>query len=275
MDTKENGKKSSAGKIARNIFLGILGVCIFIILGFYVAGMIYFKDKFFENTRINGMDVSQMTVEQVEEIIARQIGAYKLEIEERGGNMESITAEEINYHYVSRGEVQAFKTNQKLYAWPMCMWEEYAYTFDSSVQYNEDKLEEAIGNLNCLDEAQSVAPADAYIDFLDGHYQIVPETEGNLLDRDKTEKLIRDTVDFGRVKISLEENSCYQIPAKRQNDEVMVATCKELNTYVSTDIVYQFGENTETLNGEIIRGWLAYDDTGNVELNQDAVYEYV
>lgn len=275
MDTKENGKKSSAGKIARNIFLGILGVCIFIILGFYVAGMMYFKDKFFENTKINGMDVSQMTVEQVEEIISRQIGAYKLEIEERGGNVESITAGEIDYHYVSQGEVQAFKTNQKLYAWPMCIWEEYAYTFDSSVQYDEKKLGEAIEKLNCLDEAQSVAPVDAYIDFLDGRYQIVPETEGNLLDRDKTEKLIRNTVDFGRVKISLEENNCYQIPAKRQNDEVMVATCKELNTYVSTDIVYQFGENTETLNGEIIRGWLTYDDSGNVELNQDAVYEYV
>lgn len=275
MNTKESNKNSSAGRIIRNVCLGILGVCLFIILGFYITGIIYFKDKFFEHTQINGMDVSKMTVEQVEEIIAKQIGAYKLEIEERGGITESITASDINYHYVSQGEVQAFKNDQKAYTWPMCIWENYAYTFDSSVQYDEEKLTAAINSLNCLDETQSIAPSDAYIDFLDGSYQIVPETEGNLLERERTVKLIRDTIDFGRVKLSLEENKCYQIPSRRKDDEVMKATCKELNVYVSTDIVYQFGNDTETLNGEMIRGWLSYDDNGNVELNQDAVYEYV
>ncbi len=275
MDTKENRKKTSAGKVVRNVFLGIFCVCLLIVLGFYIAGMVYFKDKFFANTRMNGMDVSQMTVEEVEEIIAGQIGAYKLEIEERGGNVETITADEIDYHYVSQGEVQAFKDQQKLYMWPFCMWKSYTYTFDSSVQYDEEKLAEAAGSLDCLDEAKSIAPEDAYIDFLDGSYQIVREVEGNLLDREKAVRLIREAVDFGRVRISLEDSGCYQEPAKRQDDEVLVSTCRELNVYVSTDIVYQFGENTETLNGETIRGWLSFDDSGNVELNQDAVYEYV
>lgn len=275
MNTKESGKKTSAGKIIRNVFLGIFGVCLFIVLGFYIAGIVYFQDKFLEHTKINGIDVSQMTAEQVEEIIAGQIGAYKLEIEERGGSVETIAASEIDYHYVSQGEVQAFKDNQKVYAWPRCIWEEYAYTFDSGVQYDEEKLTQAVSALTCMDEAQSTAPQDAYIDFLDGRYQVIAETEGNLLDQEKTQRIIRETVDFGRVKVSLEENQCYQQPARRQQDEVLNATCEKLNLYISTDIVYQFGSNTEELNAETLRGWISYDGEGNVELSRDAVCEYV
>lgn len=271
----ERPEQKSAGKIVRNIFLGFFGVCLFLVLGFYIAGMVYFHDKFFMNTRINGVDVSQMTVEEVEERISAQIGAYRLEIQERGGKTESITASEIDYQYVSQGEVQAFKKSQKIYTWPVYIWESIAYTFDSSARYDEAKLKEAINNLECLDEEKSVAPADAYIDYLEGRYQVVPEVEGNLLDRTKVERLIVESVDFGNVKLSLEEKNCYQIPAKRQNDQILTATCEKLNKYVSTDLVYLFGSNTETLNGDTIRGWLSYDDQGNVEMDQEAVRQYV
>ena len=67
-------KKKSPGKIIRNIFLGIIFLCLLIVIGFYASGMMHFKDKFFMNTRINGVDVSEMTVDQVEEMVAQQIG---------------------------------------------------------------------------------------------------------------------------------------------------------------------------------------------------------
>lgn len=272
---QENRKKKSAGKIVRNIFLGIFLICLFVVIGFYVAGMMHFKDRFFLNTKINGVDVSEMTVEQVEDMIAQQIGAYQLQIAERGDKMEIITAADIDYHYVSNGEVQAFKDNQKIYTWPMYFWKSIAYTFDSSAQYNEELLTSAIAALECLDETKSVAPVNAYIDYLDGRYQVLPEVEGNLLDREKTENLIREAVKVGSIKVSLEDMNCYMIPAKRQNDTGMAATCDKLNTYISTDVVYQFGSKTETLNGDIIRPWLSYDEEGNVDLNIDAVYEFV
>ena len=273
MSTKES--KKSAGRIIRNIVLGILGICLFVLIGFYVAGMIHFKDRFFLNTVINGVDMSELTVDQVEAYVSKQIGTYQLEIKERGDKSEVITAEDIDYHYVSKGEVQAFKDSQKLYMWPLCLWKSVAYTFDSSTQYNETLLTEAIGKLQCLDENNSVAPKDAYIEFLEGSYQVVPEVEGNLLVKEKTENLIREAVDSGSRTLSLEEKNCYQIPGKRKNDAVMNATCDKLNRYISTDIEYLFGDNTEILNGEIIRPWLSYDEEGNVSMDKDQVYEYV
>lgn len=274
-NTKESKKKKSPGRILGYILLGILLICVLVLIGIYGAGIYYFKDKFFLNTRINGVNVSELTAEQVEEMVATQINSYELEIVERGSQSEVITAEDIGYHYVSNGEVQAFLNRQKIYTWPMYYWKGIAYTFDTSAQFDQEMLDQAINGLDCFDTENTVAPTNACIQYLDGKYQVMPEVEGNMLQREKTVNLICEAVNGGVRKISLEDMNCYEIPNKRQNDAGLAATCEKLNLYSSTDIVYQFGSKTETLNAEKIRLWLTYDENGNVEIDMDAIYEYV
>lgn len=272
---QEEEKKSKAGKILRNVFLGLLGVCLFVILGFYITGIVHFKDRFLWNTSINGVDVSGLTVTDVEQMVSDKVASYSLTIEERGQKKEVITASEIAYHYVSNGEVQAFKDSQKVYLWPLSYVDAMSFTFDSGVQYEETLLKERIDALECLDKEKSIAPKDAYIDYLDGTYLVMAEVEGNLLDREKTENLIRESVEFGNVLLSLEKKNCYMIPGKRQNDEGLLSTAKILNQYVSTDIIYLFGSHTEQLNKEKIHTWLSFDEEGKVELDEAAVKEFV
>lgn len=274
-EREEQKKEGSVKKVIGRIILGLLLVCILVVLGFYIAGIVYFKDRFFRNTRINGFDASEMTVEDVEKLVADKIASYRLEIEERDGKSEIITAKDIDYHYVSKGEVQTFKNSQNLLTWPVYIWRSISYTFDSSAQYDEEKMTTAIEGLECMDDSKAVEPKDAYIDFMDGSYHVVPEVEGNLLEHEKADRMIREAVDFANAKVSLEEKNCYKIPAKRQNDEVLTATCKKLNVLVGTNIVYVFGSNNEVLNSETIREWISYDEEGTVELDHDAVYEFV
>ena len=82
---KAGEEKKSVKKRVRNIFLIFLGLVFLVLLGIYIAGVVHFKDRFFLHTTINGFDASEMTVNEVEDIIAEKIGSYKLEIAERGG----------------------------------------------------------------------------------------------------------------------------------------------------------------------------------------------
>lgn len=272
---QQEKKKTSVGKRILQVFLVLVVLILLAVLGFYGAGAAYFRDHFFLNTNINGYDVSRMTVEEVEQIIAGKIGGYRLEIVERGGGSEMIGAQQINYHYVSNGEVQEFKKSQNMLFWPLYFWKNISYTFDSSAQYDGEKLEQVIAQLRCLDEKKAKAPRDAYIDYMDGSYHVVPEFEGNLLDREKTQKLITEAVDRANARISLDENNCYQIPSIRQNDEGLAATCNQLNTMISTNMVYLFGDRTEVLNGETVRQWINYEPGGEVTLNEDSAREFV
>ena len=274
---KENGeKKTSAVKFVRGIFLTMLILVLVAAVGVYIYGMVFFKDHFFLHTTINGFDASQLTAEEVETKIAEVINKYGLEIEERGGNTETISASQINYHYVSKGEVQTFLHSQKLYEWPLYLKNQITYTFESSARYDEELLRNAIDQLDCLDEAKVTKPKDAYIDYIDGKYQIMPEVEGNLLNKELLVSEIFRAVDFAEVKISLEDiDGMYLKPGKRQNDEAMAETVRILNTCISTDLTYLFGEHTEKVDAQRIREWLSYDNDGNVELDEDAVRNFV
>ena len=274
---KENGeKKTSAVKFVRGIFLTMLILVLVAAVGVYIYGMVFFKDHFFLHTTINGFDASQLTAEEVETKIADVINKYGLEIEERGGNTETISASQINYHYVSKGEVQTFLHSQKLYEWPLYLKNQITYTFESSARYDEELLRNAIDQLNCLDEAKVTKPKDAYIDYIDGKYQVMPEVEGNLLNKELFVSEIFRAVDFAEVKISLEDiDGMYLKPGKRQNDESMAETVRILNTCISTDLTYLFGEHTEKVDAQRIREWLSYDNEGNVELDEDAVRNFV
>ena len=274
---KENGeKKTSAVKFVRGIFLTMLILVLVAAVGVYIYGMVFFKDHFFLHTTINGFDASQLTAEEVETKIADVINKYGLEIEERGGNTETISASQINYHYVSKGEVQTFLHSQKLYEWPLYLKNQITYTFESSARYDEELLRNAIDQLNCLDEAKVTKPKDAYIDYIDGKYQVMPEVEGNLLNKELLVSEIFRAVDFAEVKISLEDiDGMYLKPGKRQNDESMAETVRILNTCISTDLTYLFGEHTEKVDAQRIREWLSYDNEGNVELDEDAVRNFV
>ena len=70
--------------------------------------------KFLKNTDINGMDVSDMTVEEAEKLIREQVEDYQITLKERGNNSETITAEEIGYHYVFQWGNRKFSKNPSI-----------------------------------------------------------------------------------------------------------------------------------------------------------------
>ena len=106
--------------------------------GAYGAGIYYFQDKFLPNTTINGIDASYALPEDIENQIAAGVKKYKIQVESRGGKKETLTSDQIGYHYVSKGEVEGFKESQNLYKWPFSFWDDFNYTFESSTAYEEE-----------------------------------------------------------------------------------------------------------------------------------------
>ena len=54
-----------------------LGIMALVIVGVYIGGIAAFHGKFLKNTDINGMDVSDMTVEEAEKLIREQAEDYQ------------------------------------------------------------------------------------------------------------------------------------------------------------------------------------------------------
>lgn len=241
----------------------------------YISGMIYLKDKFFMNTTINGFDVSYCTVPEVEATIAGDIGTYSLVLQERGGDKETIKADQIDYRYVSNGEVQAFLEQQQLFNWPAAVFGVSQFAFESSTAFDEDKLDDRIDELKCFDKKVEQAPADAYMAFNGKTYEMAVEKQGKKVEKRQLRKVLREVITEGETTVSLEDTDCYAKPKVTSDDKDLQNLIRDMNEYAEVKITYQFGEEQEVLDGSTIHKWLSYDEEGNVTIDDEKIRLYV
>lgn len=265
------GRERSTWKRAAVITALIGGLALGTVYG---CGVVYFWDKFLPGTTINHMDVSYRTVGEVEAQVADDVGKYQLIVDGRQGE-ETIRADEIDYRYVSTGEVRDFKKQQSSFQWPVLFFGHSDYVFSSSAVYSQEKLENAMENLTAFDETKMTAPEDARIDFNGVTYDLVREKEGTLLMADKAKEAIIQAVETGQTKVNLDQEGCYQNPSVRADSNQLLKTYERLNHFSSAKIEYDFGGEKLMLDGSTIHQWLSVDGDGYVSLNSDAVAGYV
>ncbi len=254
-----------------------LGIMALVIVGVYIGGIAAFHGKFLKNTDINGMDVSDMTVEEAEKLIREQAEDYQITLKERGNNSETITAEEIGYHYVSNGEIENFQKSQPYALWFVSYFRPASYAFETAVQYDETLLKEKADSLKCFDKATAKAPEDAKMVFQESEnkYVIKKEKQGAKLKQKKFWKLLTETISERDGLLDLEKESCYQTPKVTSDDKDLNQLVENLNHYVDIEITYCFGNQKEVLDGSVVKDWLTYDKKGKVLVKDGAISDYI
>ncbi|MDO4322735.1 MAG: L,D-transpeptidase family protein [Lachnospiraceae bacterium] len=261
--------------------MGILVVIIILLLGVagaYIAIGTHYKTHFFENVRINGIDVSDLTAGEAEQLIAEQAEDYRVKVRTKEGTQEVIDGASIGYRFVSGGEVQGFLEQQNFLAWlPAYLGEGSEYTMKASVTYDEAKLSAAAAELSCMKAEQVTAPQDAHLTQQeDGTYVITPETEGNQLDAEKVEKLLNEAVRNGNETVDLAAGDCYLKPAVYADDAELKAEADVRNRYGSITVTYQMGGGiTEILDKATISSWFSLDENKQPVFDREAVAVWV
>ena len=62
----------------------------------------------------------------------------------------------------------------------------------------------------CFQTENITAPADAYINDNGTAYEIVPEVEGNTLNREKTREALAEAIESGATSLDLEAADLYE-----------------------------------------------------------------
>lgn len=278
-EQKEHGEGEKAPFLSGAPWKKILGitagVAVLLTAGIYVGGIVYFQDRFFPNTKINGIEASHSTVEDIEAAIARKMESYKILLKERDGARELISASQIRYQYVSNGEVRGFLESQNPWTWPLSAWREYSSTFTASASFDESLLEKTVSSLKCFSPEVEVEPKDAYIKFKKTTFKVAKEVEGKKVKKKRLLKVLKKAISEGETQLDLEEADCYAKPSVRKSDKKLNRLVENLNQYARTKITYSFGEKKEVLDGSRIKDWLSYDEEGNVTLDEAQLAAYV
>lgn len=246
-----------------------------IVVTVYFAGVVYYKSHFFKGTTVYGTDVSQMEVQDFEE----GLSSYSLKIIQKDKDgvefEEEFSSDALGLTVSSTDELAKIIEEQNEWLWPIQKSAVYAGR-PTFIGCDMEKIKEAANSLTNMHEENITKPKDAYLsDYKKGKgYEIISETEGNELDAPAVIKAMESAVKGLKPEINCEELELYKKPGVYSDDKKLNKLLKKLNKYTSTDITYEFGNNTEVLDGDTINKWLSIKK-GKVEINENEVSEFV
>lgn len=244
------------------------------ILAVYGGGVFYYQSHFVNGTVIDRVDVSGMTIPELEE----QVQEYFLRILERQSDgttlEEDIQGKDIGLSYSSVEPLEEILKSQNCWLW--FLRQDSSHETVELLTYDRTALETRIRNLSGFQSDFAAAPTDAHIsDYISGTgFEIVAETQGNQLNWERTYETIRTAVESLEEQVDLDASGCYETPAVTSENEQLKATLEKLQKYAGITITYTFGENKEVLDGATISSWLKVDGF-EVELDQTKVEEFV
>lgn len=238
-----------------------------------------YKEVFFPQTIINGIDASDQTVEEVKAKIAQEMEGYQLILEERGGEKEIITMKEIGLHSVFDGELERVLSEQNPNEWLPKSSEQKVYEIQTMIAYDEDAFHDKIKSLKAFQEENLIQPQDAYLSEYNeetGGYHIVPEVEGNVLDQEKTIQIISNAILNLKDTVNLDAEDCYVHPTVLEADESLQKQLEVYNKYASMSITLNMGEGiNETIDRKTIRSWVTIREDLSVSVDEEAIGSYV
>lgn len=236
-----------------------------------------YEKVFFPNTTVNGIDASKKSVEEIKKLIAADVDGYDLSIKERGDVTEEIKGSDIGMKSVFDGSLEALLAKQEPGKWLKHLKTPQAFEIDTMIKYDQDKFDEAVSKLSCLNEETAEKPENAHIsEYTSGQgYSVVGAKEGTTLDPEKTKNEISEAVLGLKPGLSLEDLDAYVRPSVPSDDAQLLDQVQTLNRYVNTTITYKFGDEKQILNGDTISKWVGVGADGSVYLDSSAVTAYV
>lgn len=237
------------------------------------------ETTFVAGTSVNGLGISNMTVEQATQHIADFYASdYKLTIKEKDGKTEVISGPEIGYSVgLPEGCLQQILDQQNASGRISGPDADNKHRADMTGSFDRAALDAKIGSLNAIGGSSIVTTADAYVSgYQEGQpFTIVPEVRGNNVDREKTAQVIRDAAARGETEVDLEAAGCYYAPSVTKDDETLKNLCDTMNRCREMTVTYTFGEQSEVLDPATICSWITGSAEGQIQLNMDQVNAYV
>lgn len=251
------------------------GGLLFLIVA-YIIMAVFCISHFNFGTTINGINVGGKTVKEAETVIRNQLDTYKITLLEREEQEEEILGSEIGVTLILTNEVADMLAGQSGFMWVVDMVRKPTYELEQRATYDETLLEEKLSALDALKSENQRAPVNAtYSEYNGSGYELIPADYGTTINPKKLKKVVGEAIASLQTTIDLDENGCYVLPNIGDDHRRLNALIDTLNTYVATEIHYEFGSQDEILDREMISTWLSVDNNMEVVVDRDAVLSYV
>ena len=269
----------------------IIIICLILLAGLGIAAGVYLKQQwdrtnYFENTAINGYDVSEMEPEEVLALLAADYSAPKVTLTEKGEEAMSASLAELGYEVDQETllrELQDALGRQKTSVAVLVESLMNGNSFQVAVPFSfeEEKFISAVNSEALKEERIVSVDAQMRYDEENKNYYMEPEIYGTEFENADLQQIVKEQVDTlvanaypqPDLTINIPE-SIYIKPQVTQDDVELNNLCNLYNQYDKAKITYLFGKEKVVVDWDTIQNWLIIED-GDASLDEESIYNYV
>ncbi len=256
-------------KVARIVTISVVSALVLIyIAGFFISSMF-----FYENTIINGVDVSGKKLEDAEKLLKKEMNAYTLQLDFTNGT-QTIKVGDGGLSLSLAETIQDVKQRQKPYLWFLHFGSKYVYDIKYKTYYDEKKLSELVMSYDQMQTKNMKKSTDAVVDISSGAAVIVPDETGTELDTDKVLKTVKDALNEGVHSINIAEAGCYIEAEVKEDSEQILKGYQEAEDFLSIEAVYDFKGYKVSIPKEELAKMAYIDSRGELKISKDKVNAY-
>lgn len=241
----------------------------------YAVNAHQYNHKFLSGTTINGIDVSDKTVDETKALLEPVVENYSLTLKLRDNKTETIPASSIDFRYTPGDELDKLLNEQNSFAWIKgALGGKEDLTVTTPVSYQEEKLNALTASFPEFQEANMTAPVNAKIAIgEDNSVSITPEVEGDQLNQDKVQEILKTSLSQLKTEVDLDQAGAYNEPTVRKDDKELQSHFDDVKGFLATTITFQNPDGTtQVLDATTTKTWLKEEDgTGYLYVDPDTL----
>ena len=242
----------------------ICGIVVLVLLIVYLAGMLYYNDKFLNGTMVNGSDVGGMTLQKANDQLSKKVNGQSLKLIFNDGQSEVLQSAQLGVSYNKDNSLNQLMKNQNKWAWFIGFFKNEKNTLTDLIQISDENLTNGIASMEHAKEENQIAPTDAYIQYKDGSFSIIEETLGSKFNIEELVKNIKVALSEGKQQLDVTKANGYVKPQVYKDDQDLNNQLKAANEYCLSTITYTTPKGKEiALDGSTLITWLSKQDDGS------------
>ena len=260
-------RRFSAPKIIGIVAGSIVGL----LLIAYVAGSLYFTDRFMPNTVLGDHDVSLKTSSEVQAILDDALSDYTVAVSGQGFSMK-LSAKDAGVSFDGQAIVADALGNTNPWLWPLEITREHDET-DSLAASSGSSLANAVRTAVDEFNATATPPTDAVVAFDEqkNAFAVQPEATGTALDADAVAKAIGSAIASMQPTAKLTADALQQ-PAVPATDPKLQAAAEAANQLVKADMQLMMGGDVAAeVNPALVSTWISFDESLTPSLDEEAL----
>ena len=264
---EDTSQKSTKRKMRKEfkILLAIFALCAVT----YIGGVVYFNDIFLTNTTINHIDVSYMTLEDAHDVLQKNLENHQLNLTFIDNEVETIKQNDSSIQYNKNNHLNDLLENQNRWLWFVHFFQGESLSLDDALQVDKKQLSKTLDSLQHMAKDKQVAPKNAKVTFSDNAFQIVKESNGSTLLKDKLQDLVIDAFLQNKNTLVLLDAGAYDLPKIKSDDKNLKTLLNLANQYCHAHITYETISGPIVLDENELLTWIYQDENGTYSYNEE------